>query len=58
MNPASICELGPRAAVAIMSEDDWDELIVRTLNAPDECVALARQCAEHESRVRSRWSQP
>lgn len=52
MNPASICELGARAAIAIMSEGDWDELIVRVLGAPVEHVALARQCVEQESRVR------
>ena len=47
MNPALLCELGQRAFVAFISEDDWDYYIVRVLPAPPQAMYLARQCAEH-----------
>ena len=48
MNPALLCELGQRAFVAFMSEDDWDYCIARALQAPPQAMYLARQCAELE----------
>ena len=55
MNPALICELGNRAAVATLNEDDWDDLIVRVFAVPVEHVALVRQCAEREGHLRPYW---